>query len=60
MKWDLTRIYKTKELWLNDVKSLHDDAMKIVSLKGKINNKEVFKEFLKLDNALDMKLKLLS
>ena len=56
MKWDLTRIYKTKELWLNDVKSLHDDALAIQKYQGKLNNKQSFKEFLALDMALDMKL----
>lgn len=56
MKWDLTRIYKSKEDWELDVKSLKEDALKITEFKGKLNNKDDFKKFLVLDNALDMKL----
>ncbi len=56
MKWDLTRIYKTKELWLADVKSLKADAMAIGKFQGKLNNKETFKEFLVANDNLDKKL----
>lgn len=56
MEWNLKLIYENEELFENDLASLEDIIKNIEGLKGKLNNKDGFKEYAKYSKELDLKL----
>lgn len=52
-KWNLEDIYKTREEFDSDFELYKQKTKLIPNYKGKLNNKEIFLEYLKLDDELD-------
>ena len=46
LEWNLSIIYKTKEDWNNDLEKFQHLSDDLLSYKGKLNDKALFKEFL--------------
>ena len=48
-KWDLSRIYKTKEEFMQDFKQVKDELPKVEKYQGKfLDNSDIFIEFMEL------------
>ena len=48
-KWDLSRIYKTKEEFMQDFKQVKDELPKVEKYQGKfLDNSDIFIEFINL------------
>ena len=56
MNWDLTYLFKTQEDWQKALDECMTYIPKAASFKGKLNNKEDFISFLKLDLEMTEKL----
>ena len=48
MNWNLKLIYESLDDYEKDFNTLDDLKVKLVSLKGKLNEEESFKEYFKL------------
>lgn len=56
-KWDLTKIYKTEEDFLNEIKDVSDNVIPaLASMEGKISTQEGFKKYLSLQREANTKL----
>jgi len=51
--WDLTLIYPSEEAWEEDFNKIKDDTLAYLSLQGKLNNAEGFKEYAKISQESD-------
>ena len=56
MKWDLTKIYKTKEDFNNDLNFVKDSISKFSEYQNKLNKKETLSEFLEFQDVVELKL----
>ena len=56
MKWDLTKIYKTKEDYQNDLKYVKESISKFSSYQNHLNSAETLLEFVKFSDVVEMKL----
>lgn len=56
-KWDLSRIYKTKEKFMQDFKQVKDELPKVEKYQGKfLDNSDIFIEFMELIEKINRKL----
>ena len=56
MNWDYKKIYKTEELFNEDLKSVVDDAKNMTSFKGKLHELTYLEKYLSLNDKLEIKL----
>ena len=56
MNWDLTYLFKTEEDWKQSLEECMKYIPLAASFKGKLNDKEKFVEYLKLDLEISNKL----
>ncbi|WP_342252706.1 oligoendopeptidase F [Spiroplasma endosymbiont of Amphibalanus improvisus] len=52
-KWDFTQLYTNDELWKKDLKKCVTKLNEIIILKGKLDNKNNFLNYIKLDEEVD-------
>ena len=55
-KWDLEIIYKNASMWENAFKSIQSDIARISDYKGKLSDIEKLKEFIKLEESIELEL----
>lgn len=56
-KWDLTKIYKTEEDFLNEIKDVSDNVIPaLASMEGKLSTQDGFKKYLSLQREANTKL----
>ncbi len=56
-KWDLTKIYKTEEDFLSEIKDVSDNIIPaLASMEGKLSTQEGFKKYLSLQREANTKL----
>lgn len=56
-KWDLTKIYKTEEDFLNEIKHVSDNVIPaLASMEGKLSTQDGFKKYLSLQREANTKL----
>ncbi|WP_368486830.1 oligoendopeptidase F [Spiroplasma sp. DGKH1] len=53
-KWDFTNLYPTIDDWKKDLKIIVEKLTEIITFKGKLNNKDIFKKYLQLDDEIDL------
>ena len=56
MKWDLTYLFKTEEDWKQSLEECNKYIPLAASFKGKLNDRETFVKYLKLDLEISNKL----
>ena len=56
MEWNLKLIYENEDLFEKDLASIDGIVKNIEGLRGKLNNKEGFKEYSKYSKELELKL----
>ena len=58
--WDLSKFYSSDEKWFADFEKLKKYNNKFLKFKGKLNNKQVLKEYLNLSKSCSMLVEKLS
>ena len=53
-KWDFTNLYPTIDDWKKDLNIIVEKLKEIIAFKGKLNNKDIFKKYLQLDDEINL------